>query len=209
MIIDNIFNSFIWKTELVYEKKYELINNIEKNYYKNPNQTPRNWKCSLHTSFGCDSEILQDIKSALEKKVKEFLHLYQEKSNLRGNFIINNLWYNVYGKNQFQEIHRHGESLFSGCYYLKFNKKIHCQTTFYNPNYNLHYDKINIQNNSYFNFTPDCNEDDLIIFPSYLMHKTDGIFDKTSNEKRITISFNIINCDFYHPKENKFSINYI
>ena len=53
-----------------------------------------------------------------------------------------------------------------------------------------------MEDNSYFCFEPDCEEDDLIIFPSGLKHGTKGLKDINSDELRITISFNIANPDF-------------
>jgi uncharacterized protein (TIGR02466 family) len=129
----------------------------------------------------------------LKKKIIEFLEDCPIGLKIRGTYILSQIWYNIYGKNHFQEPHNHGNSLFSGCYYLKINKDIHHQTTFYNPNFNLDYSKV--EQNSYFCFTPDCDEDDLIIFPSFLKHGTKGIKKNSSNELRITISFNIINPD--------------
>ena len=58
-----------------------------------------------------------------------------------------------------------------------------------------------LEQNSYFYFESDCEEDDLIIFPSNLKHGTKGLKDVNSDELRITISFNIVNPDISMDKK--------
>jgi hypothetical protein len=203
----NIFNSIIWKSKINYLNKNELIKTIEQNYKKNPNQTPKEWKCMVHSSFKLnDNQIPTDLLKIIENKSNKFLDIYEKQLKIKGEYYINNIWYNAYGKHQFQEPHIHGDSLFSGCYYLKFNKNIHHQTTFYNPNFNLDYSKL--KGNSYFCFNPDCEEDDIIFFPSFLKHGTQGISDINAEDIRITISFNITNSFVCYEKSNNNIIKY-
>ena len=203
----NIFNSMMWKSKINYPNKNQLIKIIQKNYEKNPNQTPKGWKCMLHSSFKTkDNQIPNDLLEIVENKSNEFLDICEKELGMKGEYYISDIWYNAYGANQFQEPHTHGGALFSGCYYLKFNKQFHHQTTFYNPNYNLNYSKL--ENNSYFCFTPDCEEDDLIIFPSHLKHGTRGIVNKNCKDIRITISFNIINSSMCCERKDNDIIKY-
>jgi hypothetical protein len=51
-------------------------------------------------------------------------------------------------------------------------------------------------------------EDDIIIFPSFLKHGTKGISDLNTEDIRITISFNISNNSVCYEKSNKNIINY-
>lgn len=197
----NIFNSLIWKSQIEYDKKYELISTIEENYKKNPNQTPRGWNCSLHSSFNQKQTIPETFKDSLlnkiEEKFKEFLTSYEKLINIDGDYVTSHIWYNAYKGNQFQEPHIHGSSIFSGCYYLKFNEEVHHQTEFYNPNFDLDYSKL--EKNKYFSRTFNCKEDDIIIFPSCLKHGTKGIKSKDKCEEiRITISFNMTNYNVCH-----------
>lgn len=208
----NIFNSLIWKSKINYPNKNELIKIIEEKYKKNPNQTPKEWKCLIHSSFnrGFDLQnkyIEQDLLNVIEKNSNEFLNTYEKKLNICGKYYISNAWYNAYKGQQFQEPHTHGDALFSGCYYLKFNKEFHNQTIFYNPNFDLDYSKL--KDNVYFCSTANCDEDDLIIFPSFLKHGTEGIKNKLSDNIRITISFNIKNSNICCKKSNKNIINYV
>lgn len=185
------FNSNIFKSKLYYDGKNELIKKIKDEYKKYPNQTPKNWMCNIHSSFGTDYKIPIELTKNIENKFNNFLSDYLNNMKIDGNYYISSIWYNVYGKDEFQEPHDHGNSLFSGCYYLNFNKKIHHPTIFYNPNYNIDYSKL--ENNSYFCFPVDCEEDDIIFFPSYLKHGTKGIINQNCDELRITISFNLNN----------------
>jgi len=191
----NIFNSLIWKSKINYNKKFELIQNLTDTYNQDKNLLTKNWDCLVHSSFQNqeNGKIPEDLLDIIEKKIIEFLEDCPDELKIRGTYILSEIWYNIYGKNNFQEPHTHGNSLFSGCYYLKLNKDVHHQTTFYNPNFNLDYSKL--EENPYFCFTPDCEEDDLIIFPSFLKHGTKGVKKNCSNDLIITISFNIINPD--------------
>lgn len=210
MTYDNIFSSFIWKTKLDYEGKNNLIERIEENYLRSPDKTPSKWKCNVHSTFDDQSShIPTDLITLFENKANEFLESYDQNLKLTGNFYIIECWYNAYKGHQFQEPHDHGTNLISGCYYLKFNKNKHHQTEFYNPNYKVNFH--NLESNPHFCYTPDCDEGDLIIFPSNLKHGTKGIKNKNKcDELRITISFNVVNDNICFEKDKKYlnTLNY-
>ena len=194
-MIRNLFTTPIFKTKIEYENKSMLSKLLEEEFWKNINNTPKNWKCNVHSSFGQNNKnIPNDLTRLIIEKSIEYLSNISNNISIENKYYMNEIWYNVYGKDSFQEPHTHGDSLFSGCYYLKFNKKKHHQTIFYNPNFSLDYSKL--ENNPYFCNNLECEEDDLIIFPSSLLHGTRGIKNIKSNddiELRITISFNILN----------------
>ena len=206
----NLFNSYIWKSKINYNKKDDLIKNLTEDYNKNKNEFTPGWKCFVYSSFKDqeNNKIPDDLLDTIEKKIIEFLEDCPNELKIRGTYIISDIWYNIYDKIHFQEPHDHGDALFSGCYYLKFNKENHHQTSFYNPNFNIDYSKL--EDNSYFCFSPDCEEDDIIFFPSFLKHGTKGIKKNSSNELRMTISFNIMNPDIClnDHKEKQKNINY-
>ena len=205
----NVFNSLIWKSKVNYSKKDELTKNLLEIYNKNPNSLTPFWGCFVYSSFRKqnDGRIPEDLLDILEKKVRQFLENCPDELKIKGTYILSEIWYNIYDKNYFQEPHIHEDALFSGCYYLKFNKEHHHQTDFYNPNFSIDFSKV--ENNSYFSFTPECDEDDLIIFPSCLKHGTKGIKKKYSDEPRITISFNVINPDIcFEIRKNEIKGSY-
>lgn len=191
----NLFQSYIWKSKINYDKKDNLIKNLTKKFNENKNKLTPGWKCFVYSSFR-DQEndrIPEDLLDLISEKLKEFLENCPSELKIKGTYILNEIWYNIYDENFFQEPHNHIDSLFSGCYYLKFDKNLHHQTTFYNPNFNLDYQKL--EDNSYFCFSPDCEEDDIIFFPGNLKHGTKGLKKNSSNQLRMTIAFNIVNPD--------------
>ena len=204
----NIFHSYIWKSKINYEGKNNLIKSLEKDFNENKNKFTRKWNCFVYSSFGdrMQDKIPEDLLDIIEEKIREYLEDCPKELQIKGNYILKDIWFNIYEKNFYQEPHTHGNSLFSGCYYLKFNKKKHYQTTFYNPNYNINYSKV--EKNSYFCFEPDCDEDDIIIFPSNLKHGTSGLKEKNYEELRITISFNIVNPEMYLDDEMQEGVSY-
>ncbi len=199
----NFFNSYIWKSKVNYKNKNELIDIITKDFYENKNRLTSDWDCFVYSSYDEqeNKNIPDEFINIIENIFLKFLKNCPKDLRIKGQYSISNVWYNVYEKNYFQEPHDHGNSLFSGCYYLKFNKDIHHQTTFYNPNYNLDYKKI--KDNPHFCNQINCEEDDIIIFPSKLKHGTSGMIEKKSDELRITISFNIDNTDLCLNDQSK------
>ena len=191
----NLFESYVWKSKIKYDNKNKLIKKLLEDFSENKNKFTRKWNCFVYSSFDEDIQknIPDDLIDSIEEKILEYLKECPEHLQINGKYIIHQIWYNIYENNYFQETHNHEGALFSGCYYLKFNKEKHHQTTFYNPNYTLDHSKI--KNNRYFCFDFDCDEDDIIIFPSNLKHGTQGLKEKNCEETRITISFNVMNPD--------------
>ena len=197
----NLFNSFMWKSKVKYDNKENLIKTLSEDFYKNRNKFTPAWGCFVYSSFKDreQNKIPEDLLDIFEEKIREYINNCPEELKIKGNMYLKDIWYNVYEKNYSQDVHDHGDSFISGCYYLKFNKNTHHQTTFYNPSYIFDFEKL--EKYSYFSFEPDCEEDDLIIFPSGIKHGTKGLKDIDSNELRITISFNIINPDILPNEE--------
>ena len=192
----SIFHSHIWKSKVNYKNKKKLIKSLENSFFDNRNKLTPTWDCFVHssiTNWQEQSLIPEDLLDIIQEKIRDFLNDCPEGLKIKGNYVLTEIWYNIYEKNYFQEPHDHGNSLFSGCYYLKFNKQKHHQTKFLNPNFDIDFSKL--EENSFFCFEPDCDEDDIIIFPSSLKHGTMGLKDKNDDEIRITISFNIHNHD--------------
>ena len=202
---ETLFNSYIWKSKVKYENKNTLTETISKDFRENRHRLTPRWGCLVYSSFDNkgDVKIPEDFLDIIDKKFAEFLNDFPEMREIGGNYILHECWYNVYENNYYQEPHSHEPSTFSGCYYLKFNKKIHHQTYFYNPNFNSEYDCLT--DNPFFCNHLECDEDDIIIFPSNLRHGTKGMRDKHFDDLRITISFNIRNVDYRknQPKVKK------
>lgn len=102
---------------------------------------------------------------------------------------ITNIWENYYNQDDFQENHIHSNSDLSFIIYKKIKE---ARTTFVNPAARLldaFYSKCPIKINTLGqeHFVPECRENQIVIFPSYLEH----FVKKTSNAITIAGNFNI------------------
>lgn len=102
-----------------------------------------------------------------------------------------NCWANINPKHASNKIHDHANCLFSGVYYVKAPKESG-NLMFYDPRSARTFYKPMVQ--SYTAFTADAiahvaEAGLLLIFPSWLKH---GVEPNTSDEERISISFNYI-----------------
>ena len=105
----------------------------------------------------------------LDDFAKEFMRYYCIKD-----FTITNCWFQQYYKNDNHSWHNHGQTNISWVYYVELNDKHNC-TEFY--------DTVNKQK-----FKLDVNEGDIVIFPSFLPHRSPII---TTNNRKTIISCNI------------------
>jgi hypothetical protein len=161
---------------------------------------PETWVLPLHTSFpnisNKDIVINKKELNNLKKDIKKNIDIVFEEINLPKEYIISNIWYNLYTNNQGQEAHDHLSTLYdkqpywSGIYYYKNSSP----TVFYRPD-KLHKFQ-NFQTNSesklhFFyidNWFPLVEDGDIVLFPSYLTH---GTLNR-NQEKRITFAFNLL-----------------
>ena len=120
----NLFDSYIWKSKIKYDNKDKLIETLSKDFYKNKNKLTPDWKCFIYSSYKHPEQdnIPEDLLDIIEEKISEYLNNCPEELQIKGTYILSEVWYNIYEENYFQEPHNHGNALFSGCYYLKFNK---------------------------------------------------------------------------------------
>lgn len=124
------------------------------------------------------------------------IHQYTSIFQLAYNYntLLNNLWYNVNRKNNFNYPHTHGGSTFSGIYYLSVPKNSG-KLIFNNPDATIKnltfYGKpmkiYNEFNSTQFNIIP--KEKLLVLFPSHIEHYVEP---NKNDDPRISIAFNII-----------------
>jgi hypothetical protein len=199
----NIFSPFYYKTHITETEFLKQIHleAILVNYKASPNHS-HDW--NMHTSYGHNEDLPFQInwehfffiyKDYIDQFCLEFFGAGKSWE------IIDNIWYNVYGKEQNGMQHNHIGADFSVVHYLKFNPEIHTGTTFINPRSNevLYYKNIsqpliknleetNIEHSLYQEvFTPNVNEGDFIIFPSHLDHV---IYKNNSDDFRVTTALN-------------------
>ena len=144
-------------------------------------------------SNNVDDVILNPLKSEILNYTKEF------KSYLKiiCNFRITNMWININNNAGMNLEHRHPNSILSGVYYVRCNDT-NGNLYFSNPN-PVEYDwgndisiyediTDNIVASNGWAFVPE--EGNLYLFPSWAKH---GVISNTTNNNRISISFNISN----------------
>jgi len=201
-----IFSPFFWKTHVVENQEIldRCLYKIDNYSDQNPVITPKDWECSIHSSFQTnDPNMKLDtpwLNAIYSKYVSIFLDEFFDRQVTAKIF---DPWYNVFSQYQFQEPHAHFPNDFSLVHYVLFDEKEHIPTTFMNPNpiaaeaqasfRKPLFDKINKKDpaKSFYmtHYTPiEIFQGDLIIFPSSLSH---FVKYNQSSKKRITFTLNI------------------
>jgi len=202
----NGFGSSFYLGTIAYQNKQRLTKEIEARYNDTPTHKPDSWEENIHTSiqyggyrnnveYFQNAGIPLDLVHLIHEKIQHIVHI--EKLYEIGQFYISEMWYNAYKNGQHQHKHKHSNgnnNFFSGVYYLKFNENEHNSTRFYNPYFEINFDKI--KNHPFFVYTPKIKEDDLLIFPSDVGH---DVCPQHSFELRVTVAFNV-SCIFYESK---------
>ena len=148
------------------------------------------WQCDVITTYFNRDEVShlftqEIVESIIGNPLEEMF----KDPNYRGkkNPIETNLteiWYNIYEKDFYQEIHAHHGATFSGIYLFELNEPN--TTTFFNNHSLFEYGENS--NSSY--STEHIKEGNVLIFPSEFCHMV-----KKTSKFRITISFNL-KCTF-------------
>jgi uncharacterized protein (TIGR02466 family) len=164
-------------------KKYEdlILNNTCENGGENWYAKIRN---SMSTYNLIHDENFSDLISIVNDRIKKFADTLESKQD----YTCTWSWFNVYEKNDYQEIHHHTNCTFSGVFFLKTNENS-SPLIVLNPSEHFNGDfefktpnDLNIQNYRIF-----PNQNRLVLFRSYLKHM---VPKHESYEKRITIAFN-------------------
>lgn len=198
--------NFIFPSKFVYWESIENHHEIKKKYLQKiyndarANETKyrnnRTWKCKVNSSFFDENRITSTLDEYFYKEViwKSFDNMLKEMNEkislpFPKESNINDIWYNVYQKGEWQEVHDHYEhsynhsksGYYSGIYLIELhedNKTIFYNSdtiSSFNTNTSIHYS------------TEHMKEGTIILFPSELEHYVNPCLNK-----RVTISFNII-----------------
>ena len=102
------------------------------------------------------------------------------------------IWFNKYHKTHSQEIHWHVHNdrdvLFSFAYFAKFDPEKDAKFKFINPMPSEITNETLREHPAFaFDITPDVEEGDILIFPSFLLHRVE---EQLEDRQRITISGN-------------------
>ena len=135
-----------------------------------------------------DVEILP-----LLKELNKNLNIFSESYDIDGELVVDNMWININEYKDYNVSHSHPNSLFSGVYYVKTPEKCG-YITFENPALNIMehtYSRVHFKEWNILNIDTrwqEVRENILYVFPGWLRHRVEP---NLSNEKRISISFNI------------------
>ena len=139
-------------------------------------------------------EISRELNSCedLLKRIQYSFDEYCVESGIK-NVIIEKSWFNIQNENSVLENHVHGQSVISCGLYVNMDDK---SSKVFFENQNTHVAMNNVNNgdiltkfsHTYYSFLPEPG--DLIIFPSWLKHGSNGTKNMTKN--RIVISANSI-----------------
>jgi hypothetical protein len=165
---------------------------------------PTGWVKPLNTSFGLndgDDFLSLDKKEKLIKHLKNDIDEVFTKLEIPTEYIIEQLWYNIYHDNQGQEIHDHisgpeaKNPYWCGIYYNKGNTP----TSFVRP-YTTHrisrHPEYTVNSGcpmfKFYNDIeyPAVEPGDIIMFPAWLEHYVD-VGEEYKDNMRLTFSFNL------------------
>lgn len=176
--------------------KEKYLNKIKESYYSSPS-VPFGWSTTkIHTSFS--NEQLNDLifgngefpKDLYFKYINLFFDTDWEAD-------IIDYWFNCYIDGDYQEQHNHCNQRgaftpqFSCIHYLSFDPTRHHPVSFCDPLAAARASSLEMDFYEYDPlFTPEVNEGDFLMFPSWLDHFVRPS-EPTPDYPRITISFNL------------------
>ena len=177
-----------------YKVKLNLDNKKIIKYLKDLKKKDNGRNVSNPKGTGWQSNQL-DLKNFLEMhdQMKPHITNYMQHISLRGIPKITALWANINSYKDYNEVHAHyGNAQLSSIYYLKTPKN--CGKLFFeNPCTSMDASWVNCKNNfteyTSSRMTVDVQENDLLIFPAWLLHGVGPNLNKKDN--RISIASNI------------------
>jgi len=148
---------------------------------------------------GWESNDIDDvIFNPLKTEIFNYAKEYKSYLKIKCAFRLDSMWININNNAGMNLEHYHPNCLLSGVYYVRCNDS-DGNLYFRNPNpvdfdwgkdIEIYEDfKDNIVAADTWDFVP--KEGDLYLFPSWAKH---GVLSNTTNNNRISISFNLINC---------------
>lgn len=201
----SMFPSQIYKTRIdpkSYDKE-EIIRTAMENYEKDPSKNNWDDESDLHHCYGTMYDAppaLKSLSSSYGKAIDECMNSISKNHNKfeyrwkMVNFAVNTKY--MAPHDHFYKI-GDWQSTYSCCHYISYHWKYHSPTRFLNPLVIAQYhrnlvemsnllDKNAIDNSTYFvDGTAPVEEDDMIIFPSYLKHVVKNGMKRESDKPRI------------------------
>jgi uncharacterized protein (TIGR02466 family) len=150
------------------------------------------WNDGAHSSFkngktkDCKIKHFNDLPEFIESISMQINNYILAVGGKNIKFSIDESWVNFTNKDEYQHFHMHPTYDIVGVYYFKANKNGYIQLE--NPVAVSEYSKFP---NNISKILPVCIEPEtgmLLLFPSWLRH---AVYKNSTNEERISISFNI------------------
>ena len=191
--ISHLFPKFLYRGKLsTHDKWKELLVPVIEERYKEEKSNSGPWQCDCFTSFFEPLNIdTKELVSDIFVNVKEVLSSCAFSPR---EVKLSPQWFNAYGPGQNQEVHDHCPSDLAVIYYLQFDSENHIGTSFWNSDRLYTATKIDTTPYGYgcYNpvYTPDCNEGDVVIFPSPQPHMVQKQ-PMGKSKLRISFSFNL------------------
>ena len=170
-------------TDLSRKEEKEIEKIVKEGMYKNVGNSTSN---NSDIFNGKLKHIKQFCEQHIEIYVKKIISSFDKNSK----FYITQSWLNITKPGEFHHEHSHRNSIISGVFYIS-TKENDC-IIFKDPNYKIkefiqfEQKEINIWNNSQWIYP--VNNNDLILFPSWLEHFAPL---NRGNTDRISLAFNI------------------
>lgn len=187
MKIDHVFTNFIACDDLSIDAKH-----IEHFCYDLQNKDPGRkfsniggWQSNDLDLSICIPKLYYEIKERLDELY--FYFEFKDELSLK----LDNSWININKKHNFNAIHDHSHSLFSGVYYVKAEENVG-DIVFFNPSsaHSMCIESATIKTYNAFNSSNHCvtpRTGMLLLFPSWMKHFTNP---NQTDKDRISISFN-------------------
>lgn len=206
MAIDHLFSIPLgqYKLKNFAKHKKALINLLTDDYDEadDKNRKADNWKCNSFQTWlwgNGQEELVNDLYKYIDEYLIEFgfnSFSYKVES-----------WFNIYGKQQYQERHGHCQSLIAGMVVLQYDPKQHTPLRFINPYPEVarNFEKFDCRATN-FKFMSDSlplpmEEGMIYLWPSTLNHLVPPQ-PNNCKDLRITFTFNV---DPDHQWDNTFT----
>ena len=200
-----LFPIHIYQTNIRKNKQLKeiLLPRIEKCYKEKRLPVPSGWNTDkVYTSFDRD-KLNEEIFGKDNVAHSYYIECIKKFFDDEFKILIDETWFNYYVNGEYQESHDHlssnifaAPSHFSCIHYLTFDKERHEPVRFTDPIEKIRYTSLNLKSNHYNSvYTPDINEGDFLMFPSYLDHYVKPS-KPTPDNPRITISLNFAVIDY-------------
>jgi uncharacterized protein (TIGR02466 family) len=197
-MIHNLFATKIYKKKFTGDlTKFQehIIPQLDKIFEESAHHN----QASMRDGGICSFNVYDTIHKQLDmKEITDFVdssaaEYWKELGLIKSKVMVNHAWANIYPPGSYIENHNHIPATVVASFYLK--KPINSgNMVFENPMsailryqpYNGLHDKDDYVNA--FDTTIEVDEGDLVMFPGYLMHKTEK---NMSTENRVILGFNI------------------